>query len=190
MANMETFYKGQMASESVASYLGSGKFKANNEYAEIHDGALVVVAGEAPNDAYNTAGINNVIDDNVDIVEAPAAATDDVVIMDIVDVSGGMIAGNYYKEGIKLVGLKGRPGKAYRYRIPKKNDKYYISADCFSAAPTVGQYAGVAANSTQHTPMAAKPDAGYCVKIIDSKDFTVGATAYGKMYICRVVQEA
>lgn len=188
MANMETFYKALMASESVLSYLGSTKFQdGEDEYAEIHDGALVTLGNLAPNDPYNIGDTSDMLDDNVYLSKAPAATTDPVVIVDIAGVSEGVIAGNNYKIGIKQVGLRGMPGYAVRYRIPMKHDRFWLSEDCFASAPTVGQYATATANSTKHTPAAAETgDGSYCVKIEDSRDFTVGNSAYGKLYLCRV----
>ena len=88
MANMETFYQGLMASESVQSYVGSLKFKANGDYAEIHDGALVVLGDLADSVSYDGTK-----DDNVYEAEAPKAVTDEVVIVDLAEISQGVIAG-------------------------------------------------------------------------------------------------
>lgn len=183
MANMETFYKGLMASENVISYVGSTKFQKNGKDAEIHDGALVVLGELAPSTVYG----ENAKDDNVFLSAAPTATTDDVVIVDISSVSGGKIAGNYYKEGIKLVGLRGMEGEAVRYRVPMKHDKFYVSADCFVGTPVIGQYATPTANDTKFTPAADKAAAGFCVKILDSRDFTVGNQAFNNMYLCMVL---
>ena len=182
MANMETFYQGLMASESVQSYVGSLKFKANGDYAEIHDGALVVLGDLADSVSYDGTK-----DDNVYEAEATKAVTDEVVIVDLVEVSQGVIAGNNYKMGIKLVGLRCMPGYAARYRHPMKNDRFWVSGDCFDKAPEVGKFAGVKANDTHFAALNEKAAEGFCVKVIDSRDFTVGNGAYGSMYLCRVL---
>lgn len=200
MANMATMRPALMASESVQSYLTSIKFQENTgttsspvmEYAEIHDGALVVRGELAPNEPYNTASVTNMKDDNVYLATAPAAVTDEVVIVDLAEVSQGVIAGNTYKIGIKLVGLVCQAGYPARARIPMKHDKYWLSGDCFASQPTVGQFATATANSTLHTPAATAATSGYCVKIEDSRAFTVGnraaASGYqGILYLVRVL---
>lgn len=195
MANLATMRPGLMASESVQSYLTSVKYQVNDEFADIHDGALVVCGELAPNDPYNfnaAANATAIKDDNVYLATAPAALTDDVVLTDLAEVSQGVIAGNNYKIGIKLVGLIGLAGYPMRARILQKHDKFWLSGDCFAAAPTVGQYATATVGSTLHTPAAAKPASGYCVKIQDAKEFTVGnniagAGATGTLYLCEVL---
>ena len=182
MANMETFYQGLMASESVQSYVGSLKFKANGDYAEIHDGALVVLGDLADSVSYDGTK-----DDNVYEAEAPKAVTDEVVIVDLAEISQGVIAGNNYKMGIKLVGLRCLPGYAARYRHPMKNDRFWVSGDCFDTATEVGKFAGVKANDTHFAALDVKAAEGFCVKVIDSRDFTVGNGAHGSMYLCRVL---
>lgn len=188
MANNETFSKALMASESVLSYLGSTKFQSSGEYAEIHDGALVVLGDLAPNDAYNIGDLSGIVDDNVFLSKAPAADTDKVVIVDISGVSNGIIAENNYKIGIKLVGLKAQPGVAVRYRVPISGDMFWLSEDCFASKPTLKQYAIPTASSTKFTPSASDESATkFCVKILDSRDFTVGASSKGSLYLCRVI---
>lgn len=182
MANMETFYQGLMASESVQSYVGSMKFKKDGDFAEIHDGALVKLGGLADSISYD-----NTKDDNVYEAEAPTAVTDDVVIVDLSEVSQGVIADNNYKMGIKLVGLRCLPGFPARYRVPMKHDRFWVSEDCFDKKPEVGKFAGVKANDTKFAALEQKAAEGFCVEIIDSRDFTVGSSAYGSMYLCRVL---
>lgn len=182
MANLATMRPALMASESVQSYLTSIKYQKDGEYAEIHDGALVVRGELAPNDPYNVSGVTDMKDDNVYIATAPAALTDEVVIVDLAEVSQGVIAGNTYKIGIKLVGLVCEAGYPARARIPMKHDKYWLSGDCFESAPTVGQYATATVGSTLHTPAAAAATEGYCVKIENSRAFTVGNRVVGKNY--------
>lgn len=189
MANTETFYKGLMASEDVKSYLGTTKFKASNAYAQIHDGALVTLGGLDVNNAYGATAL----DYNVYTSTAPAADTDPVVIVDLAEVSQGVIAGNNYKIGIKAVGLKCLAGFPARYRVPQKHDRFWISGDCFNADPTVGQFAIPTAGTTYFTPSSTDASAAkFCVKIQDSRDFTVGQTLAGtgrtgKLYLCEVL---
>lgn len=194
MANNETMRCALMASESVQSYLVSVKYKADDEYAEIHDGALVTLGDLAPNDVYNVGdrnGANPAIegykDDNVYIATAPVATTDKVVIVDLAEVSQGPIAGNVYKMGIKLYGLVGEAGMPVRARRLIEGDKFWLQTDCFTAEPTVGQFATATANDTHHTPSTDRPADGYCVKIQDARPFVTGNTVRGKLYLCEVL---
>ena len=198
MANTETMRPALMASENVQSYLVSVKYQdKDGEYADIHDGALVVVGDLAPNDPYNIGTRNGVTiegkkDDNVYLAKAPTATTDRVVIVDLAEVQGGTIGGNYYKMGIKLYGLTMQAGLPARARIPQYFDKYWLSDDCFvsgdgATAPAVGLYAVPTVGDTHHTVVTNVATEGYCVKIEDTREFVVGNTAIGKLYLCRVV---
>lgn len=189
MANTETFYKGLMASEDIQSYVGSCKFQSGGVDAIVKDGALVTLGGLAKNKAYG----NTALDYNVYVATAPAADTDPVVIVDLSEVSQGVIAGNNYKIGTKLVGLQCKAGFPARYRILAKHDRFWIAGDCFNADPTVGQYAIPTAGTTYFTPSVSDASATkFCVKIQDSRDFTVGAGLAGsgrtgKLYLCEVL---
>lgn len=180
MAN-ETFAKARMASESVLSYLGSVKMDEI-----INDGALVVLDGLADNTAYGAS----VLDDNVFKGKKPEAVTDEVVIVDIAGVSNGVIAGNNYKIGNKLVGLTAEAETAVRYRIPMKGDMFWLSDSCFEGTPDLvtNKYAIPTVSSYKHTAVAegATSDAKYVIKLIDEKEFTIGMTKIGKMYLCQV----
>lgn len=189
MANMETFAKALMASESVLSYLGTTKFQeADNggyKYAVVHDGALVKLGGLAPNPAYG----DGMLDDNTFLSTAPANATDDVVIVDLAEVSNGVIADNTYKIGVKQVGLKMLAGFPARYRIPMIGDKYWLSSDCFAGTPEAGKYAIPTAGSTKHTVVDDLPTSGkYCIAILDSRDFVVGNESAGSLFFCHRIE--
>lgn len=194
MANKETMRPALMASESVQSYLVSIKYQKDGEYAQIHDGALVKLGELAPNDPYNVGVRNGVtidgkLDDNTYLATAPEAATDEVVLVDLPEVSGGVIAGNYYKQGIKLYGLVAEAGMPARGRFVQKHDKYWLSDDCFTAtkAPAKGKFAVPTAGDTHHTVVEAATSKGYCVKIEDERDFVAGNTVIGKLYLCREI---
>lgn len=200
MAKYETFRCGRMMSEDVQSLLYSIKYQEKDEYAPVHDGALVVVGNCAPNDAYNLTRngttLEGAVDDNVYLAKAPAAVRDDVLIVDLAEISGGDIADNYYTMGIRLYGLVARAGIPVRARVPMKHDKFWLSGGCFVSAPTVGEYATATADDTHHTPVNTAATEGYCVKIENSRDFVVGnQLAYkgetdgyvGKLYLCRVL---
>lgn len=185
--NNATFYKGKMASEDVGSYLGSTRYQESGTDAIITDGALVTLGNLAPNAPYNIGDVDDAVDYNVFLSAPPTAATDPVVIVDISNVSNGVIAGNNYKIGIKLVGLTVEAGYPVRYRVPVKGDLYWVSDGCFASTPTVGQFAIPTANGTKHTPAASNPEDGsYCVKILTKKGFTSGSSNIGTMYLCQV----
>lgn len=181
MAN-ETMAKAKMASESVLSYLGNVKIADDI----ITDGALVVLDGLADNAVYGTG----VLDDNVFKGKKPAAVTDEVVIVDIAGVSNGVIAGNNYKIGNKLVGLTAEANTAVRYRVPMKGDMFWLSDSCFEGTPdlTTNKYAIPTASSYKHTAVAKSgiSDAKYVIKLLDKKDFTIGMTKIGTMFLCQV----
>lgn len=152
--------------------------------AALPDGALVVLgdvladstyAGELEYDTYEAA--------------APAAATDEVVIVDYAGISQAAIAGNQYK-GIstKLVNLDVPVGTPTRVRRLYLHDKFWLGADNFASAPTVGEYAVAAAGEFTHAPAAALPEGGYAVKILVEKDLNIGMRLDGKMYLVEVVQ--
>ena len=188
MANIETFFHGLMASDSVKADLRSIKFQKDGAYAEIHDGALVKLGELAPNAVY---GAQNK-DYNTYLATAPTADTDKVAIVDLSEVSQGTIAGNVYKIGIKQVGLKCAAGYPARVRFLKEHDMFWISGDCFTGDPVKGQYAVPTANDTHFTPAAVAAQDKLCVKIQEVKDFTVGAGVAGqgrtgKLYLCEVL---
>ena len=85
---MATFAKIKMMSEDVNSLLLTGKFKANGQLARVEDGAIVVVG-----DLMDSTVYANNKDMNVFEISAPAADTDEVAIVDIVDVAKGDVYG-------------------------------------------------------------------------------------------------
>lgn len=185
MAN-KVFACAEMASEDVQSYVVSAKFYAEDAYAKIHDGALVVLGDLDTNDAYGTP------DYNVYKAEAPKAVADDVVIVDLAGINEATVQGNIMKIGDKLVNLEAGEGIAVRCRRLMKGDKFWLGRGLFAAAPTVGQFAGTTANSTLLTPNAQAPEAGLKLKVLASKGLTVGQSSYAdgagyeQLYLCEV----
>ena len=186
----KVFSKGLMASEDVQSFVKSAKFYADDEYAQIHDGAFVVLGDLDLDGVYGATSV----DDNVYKAEAPTAVTDSVWIVDIADISQGIIAGNNYKIGNKLVDLQARPGFAVRVRRPMLGDMFWIGEGCFTAAPGENGYAVLTANDTVLTPAANGDAEGFTVKIQATKDLVVGQTVnksgdgYEQLYLCEVVK--
>ena len=180
---MATFAKIKMASEDVNSLLLTGKFKANGQLARVEDGAIVVVG-----DLMDSTVYANNKDMNVFEIGAPAADTDEVAIVDIVDVSKGDVYGQAWREGVRTDSLFAEPGQPVRVRILEKYDRFELSADGFKSEPTVGKYAVIEANGTKLVPSEEAPAAGkFGVKIEMAKDFVIGQTVAGKKYYCRVL---
>lgn len=179
---MATFAKIKMASEDVNSLLLTGKFKANANYAEVEDGALVVVGDLDASTVY--AGNKDM---NVFEIKAPAADTDEIAIVDIADVSKGDVRGEAWRVGIRTDGFVGEAGQPVRVRLLKKYDRFWVSDYAFDGEVTVGKYATAKANSTKFAPAEEAATGKFCVKIEMVKDFVLGQTVAGKMYYCRVL---
>ena len=159
----KVFDKALMASESVQSYVGSCKYMENDEYARIHDGALVNLGDLAHDDVYGADSL----DYNVYEAIAPQAGhlnREEVVIVDLSSISEGIINGNEYKIGVKLVNRELEAGFAARFRRLMKGDKFWIGEGNFEAAPAIG---------------ANDPDV-LSVKVLASKALTVGQSVYAK----------
>lgn len=171
----QVFDMGIMACENVQAWVGTCKFGTGNdgsfEPAEATDGAFVILGGLADDDVY--AGEK---DWNTYHAYAPDATTygaEDIAIIDLPEVQGGVIGGNYYKLGVKTVDLKAEAGLTIRYRKPKKGDKFWLGAGCFASTPVIGEYAALTANNTILTPTATKPT-NFGVVIRASKPLTQG----------------
>lgn len=177
MANV--FKRGKMLSGVADSYLA-------NAIAEVAvpDGALVTLGDLVADTTYDANGVE------YDTYEAaaPAAVTDEVVIVDYAGISEGEIAGNVYKEGIKLVGLIVPVGRIMRVRRLALHDKFWLGADNFASTPTVGEYATATASAFTHTPAASLPASGYAIKVLVENDLNQGMKINGKIYLCEVVQ--
>ena len=189
------FDMGIMANEDVQAWVGTCKFGTGTdssfEPAEVADGAFVILGGLTNDEVY--AGEK---DWNTYYAYAPDATTygaEDVVVIDLAEVMGGTIGGNFYKIGAKTVGLKGEADYPVRYRKLYKGDKFWLGAGCFTATPTVGEYAKLTANDTVLTPAAAAPDTGLGLVIRASKPLTQGNRvdyidgAYVQAYLVEVL---
>lgn len=86
MANV--FKEGKMLSNVADSYLANAKAEF-----EMPDGALIVLGELAADDTYDANGVEY----DTYVAGKPAAATDEVAIIDYAGISAGDIAGNNYK---------------------------------------------------------------------------------------------
>lgn len=178
---MATFAKIKMVSEDVTAYDITGKFTSDSQLAEVEDGAFVVVGDLMNSTAYSGK------DYNVFEIKAPAAATDEVAVVDIADVSKGDVRGEAWRVGIRTDGLVAEAGQPVRVRILNKYDRFFLSDAGFKSAPTVGKFATIEAKNTKLVPAESKIEGQFNVKIEAVKDFVLGQTVAGKMYYCRVL---
>ncbi len=171
MANV--FYSGKMISDQIDSYLANGIAEA-----EKVDGALVVLGDLAKDTTYAADGVEY----DTYKVEDPAADKA-LGIIDYAGISEGDINGNVYKLGAKLYGLTVPAGEIFRVRRLGLHDKFWLGADNFDAAPTVGDEVGALA-SGKH---GANGVGTYKVKVLTSRELTTGMKANGLMYLCEVI---
>ena len=191
----KVFDMGSMACQDVQAWVGTCKFGTGSDDAfvpaEVTDGAFVTLGGLADDDVYQ-----GMKDWNTYYAYAPDAATytsEDVVVIDLAEVMGGVIGGNDYKLGVKTVDLVGEAGYPMRFRRLKKGDKFWLGAGCFTSVPTVGEYAGLTANAVELTPADEAPEEGLGLVIRDSKPLTQGNRvpyadgAYTQAYLVEVL---
>lgn len=177
------FWKNQMASEDVNSYLVSGRFYNDEDVpAEIHDGAIVVIG-----DLEDHALYDGIKDLNVRKITAPAAETDAIAIVDIVNVSEGDIKGVVYREGIKTTDMTQVAGVPVRVRIVKKIDSFNIGSGNIDGEPVVGEYLIPQAGSTLLAPSATKVEGVTCFKIEAKLPLTEGVIDTDVKYLCTAV---
>ena len=184
----------KMVSEDVLAYDRSAKFCTGNDdapvYAQCDDGAFVTLGGLCDDATYD-----GMKDYNCKKAFAPTAANltvDKVWVIDLADVSEGIIAGNTYRIGAKLVEMKGEAGSAVRVRKVCKFDRFWLGAGCFESLPTVGQFATLTANKVTLTPNASEQDSKVNFAIRASKPMTIGtlvpgAPAYEQEYLVEVL---
>lgn len=177
MANV--FKRGKMISGVVDSYL-TNAISAS----VVPDGALVVLGDLVADTTYDANGVEY----DTYTATAPAAATDEVAIVDYAGISEGAIAGNEYKMGIKLYGLQVPAGQIMRVRRFGLHDKFWLGEDNFASEPTVGKYAKATAAAFTHTPSDTLPASGYAIKVLLKEDLTTGMRSNGDIYLCEVVQ--
>jgi hypothetical protein len=188
----KVFGMGIMACEDVQAWVGTCKFGTGSDdafvAAQVADGAFVKLGGLADDEVYSGEK-----DWNTYLAYAPEAVTDDVVVIDLAEVMGGVIGGNYYKLGVKTVDLVAEAGYPVRYRKPMKGDKFWLGAGCFASVPSVGGYAGLTAGDVILTPADEKAEEGFCVAIRASKPLTQGNLvayadgAYAQAYLVEVL---
>lgn len=168
----------EMVCEDVQAYVKSAKFCTGNDdapvYAQCDDGAFVTLGKPCADSTYA-----DMVDYNCKYAYAPASdevALDDLWVIDIAEVGAGVIAGNTYRMGIKLVDLKVEAGYPVRVRKVKKGDMFWIGAGCFEAAPTVGKFANLTAGKVTLTAADNSAAGKVNFAIRASKPMTIGTT--------------
>jgi hypothetical protein len=178
------FWKNQMLSEDVNSYLVSGKYvDENGKVAEIHDGALVVVG-----DFINHAYYEGVKDLSCRTLTAPEAPTDEIVIVDLAERSHGEVMGVDYRIGRKTAGMTAIAGIPVRCRKLAKIDSFIIGAGNINGEAVVGEYlVPEGSGSTLFVPSVEKATEGICVKVETDMPLTEGVIDTDVKYLCTVV---
>lgn len=178
------FKEGKMASNVLDSALTNALVvDGNGDAVKAFDGSLVVLGELASDTTYDANGLEY----DLYLATAPAAATDEVVIVDYAGISEGEIAGNTYKLGQKLYDLEVPAGMPTRVRRLHLHDKFWLGEDNFASAPTVGKYAVATASDMRHTPAASIAAGQYNIKILVKQDLTAGMASKGSLYLCEVV---
>lgn len=185
----------EMVCEDVQAYVKSAKFCTGSDaapvYAQCDDGAFVTLGKLCADSTYS-----GMVDYNCKYAYAPTTdevALDDLWVIDIAEVGAGVIAGNTYRIGDKLVDLKVEAGYPVRARKVKKGDTFWLGAGCFETTPTVGQYANLTANKVTLTAAATTTADKVNFAIRASKPMTIGTTvaynaaAYEQEYLVEVL---
>lgn len=185
----------EMVCEDVQAYVKSAKFCTGSDaapvYAQCDDGAFVTLGKLCADSTYS-----GMVDYNCKYAYAPTTdevALDDLWVIDIAEVGAGVIAGNTYRIGDKLVDLKVEAGYPVRARKVKKDDTFWLGAGCFETTPTVGQYANLTANKVTLTAAATTTADKVNFAIRASKPMTIGTTvaynaaAYEQEYLVEVL---
>lgn len=182
----KVFRAAEMMSEDVQSYVISCQYQAAGSDAPIEDGSFVKLGELKEDKTYVEVGDK---DYNVYLASAPAAVTDEVVVIDYPGVSEGTIAGNSYRMGVKLFDLVAPAGRPVRARRLALHDRFWLGEDNFDGAVVVGNICGLEANKVTLKDSGAQAiTAGQLnVKIHLGKDFNYGQSASGKLYLCEVV---
>jgi hypothetical protein len=174
---VKMFHTGKMASDQLDADISNAVLAT-----DAPEGALLTLGDLAADTTYAADGKQY----DVYNATAPAAITDDIVLLDLAKVSDGAIAGNDYRLGIKLFDRTLNAGEIGRVRRPALHDKFWIGEGNFAATPTVGHYGIPTAAAFTLTDSATQGD-GFAVKILLSREFDAGMTANGNMYLCEVV---
>lgn len=177
------FWANNMASHDVNSLLVHGRFyDANDEVVEIHDGAVVTVGNLEDHTLYD--GLKDL---NVRKVTAPAADTDLVAVVDIVNRGEGYINGVLYREGVKTADMTASAGTPVRVRILSAYDVCTIGSGNIVGEPAVGKYLIPTAGDTVWTVSDEFVDGKTNMYIEDDNPLVEGVVNTDVKYLCTVL---
>lgn len=168
MAN-NFFQKEIMASESVNSFLRSVKYEVSTTPTVATQGMLVTVTTPIT-EIYST------LSKSTFKCKAPAADTDPIHILDILESPFITSGSRTYRVGEELSNITAPADVAVRARKPIIDDTYIIGADNFISAPTVGQFAIPTAGNTVYTPSAGLVTTKHCVEILEAVTVSFGVS--------------
>lgn len=173
------FKEGKMASNVLDSALTNAIATT-----AVKDGSLLILGELASDDTYDANGKEY----DTYVATAPAAVTDEVVIMDYAGVEIYNHGQNNVRQGIKLYDLECPAGEPMRVRRLHLHDKFWLGESNFVGnSPVVGEYAIATAGDCRHTPTDTKPTSGYGIKVLLAEDLTAGMASKGKLFLCEVI---
>lgn len=188
MANQNLFFAGKMGSQQLDVLLANAiVLDGSNDPVEAINGGLVDLGDLRADDTYSATGKQYDVYD----AKAPTASYKDLAIIDYAGVSEGEIAGNEYKIGIKLYGLKVPAGQVTRVRRFMLHDKFWLGSANYAVEPAIGDHYGINAGYFTHAKVAAADVAshtGYLVKVQIARELTTGMRDQGKQYLNEVVK--
>ena len=178
------FNSGAMRSDSVFSMNRSVYYvDAQNNGVACPNGAFLTITGIKQFDTYGAA--KNALSN--DIVKAPAAVTDSVVVADLCMFSSGTIAGEVYRLGEKQYDLAMPAGEPVRVRELELGDRFWLGDGNFEGTPEEGKYAVLTAGKVTLTPADNNDAEGFTVQIIRIDSLTTGQRANGSKILCEVI---
>lgn len=188
MANKNLFHAGKMISQDVRTYLASAYINSKTgEPIEAPDGGLVELVALHADDTYSKTGVEYDVYDAQPVNSADPEKYGDLAFIDYAGVSEGEIAGNEYKVGIKLYGLKVPAGQITRVRRPAIHDKFWLGAANFAVQPAIGDEFGIHADEFDLAKITnSEEHQGFKVKVLLIRELTTGMRDQGTMALCEV----
>lgn len=170
----------RMASSHQTTYLQSVKFEASSTPTVATNGMIVNITDPCT----NIWGTNDL---TCWKATAPAADTDRVHILDILESPYVTNGDKTYRIGQEIVSISAPAGCPVRARKPVLDDDFIVGEDLFVSAPTEGQYAITTAGDTKYTPSASVVSNKFCVKIVRAETKNYGVSGSITTYRCKVV---
>lgn len=172
-----------MGSEFDVNLLKAGVFYAEDEVAEVEDGAVVSIKQPLDHDLY--VGMKDL---NARKITAFDAAAPIYGVVDYVGVSHADVMGVMYRVGDKTAGTFPAAGEKTRVRMLELGDEFWLGNENFDAEPEIGKFAAPADGETTWALADEAAEEGLCIEIEDAKDLIMGQVNEGsKLYRCRVI---